>query len=111
MIITRLKRNLLSASRKKILVYWYQFHKESNLWPTLREAALDIDLAYTTIRFHLKKLEDEGWIITIGNRSALTKFGERKIREAELISLGNKKLEEHTLIKKIIKTKIKKKDA
>jgi len=83
-----LKNKLLTAKRKKILVYWYQYHRELNFWPTLREADLYLDIPFSTIQYHINVLCNAGWITKLNRQIALTKEGETALYESELISLG-----------------------
>lgn len=86
-------KKLLSATRKKILVYWYNYHYKDNLWPSFQNAADDLNLSKFTIHYHVKILISEDWMTKDGNRTALTKYGEGKIFEASLIASGEKKKE------------------
>jgi hypothetical protein len=91
-----LKRaKLLTKNRRKLLVFWYQYHKDTNFWPTYSEASLELSLSRTTIKFHVDVLVSAEWMAREGkNRQiALTKQGEKQIYQAELISLGEVKRE------------------
>lgn len=85
-----MKKFILTPIRKKILVFWYQYHRKTNLWPTYREASLDIDLHYTQIGWQVRKLIDNGWMVKEGRQIGLTPDGEKALIDAELIALGVK---------------------
>ena len=97
---------LLTPTRRKILVFWYQYHRRTNLWPTYRDAELELDISNVTICYHMKILIKAGWTIKEGRQVGLTKAGETQLFEAELISTGQKKKAPVNLLV----NKIKKKD-
>lgn len=103
----------LSNIRKSILVYWYQYHVETNLWPTYELASEEIECSKPTICYHIKILLKEGWMTKDETNTrgavALSKYGESKLFEAALISVGKVQKEYTTksdmLINKMSKKK------
>lgn len=89
------------------MVFWYQYHRRTNLWPTYREASLEIDLHYTQIGWQVRKLIEHGWMVKEdrGKQVGLTIDGEKALIDAELIALGKKPKEIN-----IVKNKIKKRN-
>lgn len=89
-------KSFLTPTRKKILVFWYQYHVETNLWPTFDKAAKNLGMSKPGIHYSIKRLIEEEWMVKDdGDRGAiaLTKYGEGKIFEASLIASGQKKKE------------------
>lgn len=105
--------DLLTKTRKRILVFWYQYHVETNLWPTFEKAADALGLSRPTICYHVNILEKEEWMIRdhANERGsfALSKYGEGKIFTASLIASGEavKETKKSTLFSNKIKKKSK----
>lgn len=83
---------LLTPTRKKILVFWYQYHVDTNLWPTFEKAGSALGISKQTICYHVNILEKEEWMIrdhaNYRGSFALSKYGEGKLFAASLIASG-----------------------
>lgn len=104
---------ILSKTRKNLLVYWYQYHLETNLWPSFRSAGEALKISHTAVRYHVKILIREEWMIEgEGKRSivGLSKYGESKLFEAFLVGTGRKEKEDTTKTDMLI-NKIKRKSS
>ena len=52
----------ISIAQQKVLDYYRAYIKENGQSPTLADATAALDVNHGTIAFHLKKLEDAGYI-------------------------------------------------
>ena len=92
----------LTLIRKRILVYWWMYHKESLLWPTGRDACKELDIAQPTLLYHVNLLVDKGWMQKKGKQVALSHYGYEKMKESEEVALGKREPENLTkLVKKM----------
>lgn len=85
----------ITETRKKILVFWYQYNQETNLWPSIAEAEEGLKICYSTIKANIKILEKAGWMISKyrGQQTGLSKIGQASLYNKEQIALGKIKKE------------------
>lgn len=81
----------LTERRRKILTFWYLCHKETNLWPSLSEAELELGIPKPTIQININVLVKNGWMVKNNKQIGLSKAGEKSLLEAEMISTGQMK--------------------